>query len=93
MPEIIRLCGLASGETFDLNSRVLLKAYDPDGAEGRGAIETTADPAEALRFPEAGAAWLCWQQKSRALLRRPDGKINRPLTAFNIEIIDAQEGT
>lgn len=59
-----------------------LKRYDPDWNEGRGAIETTADPKQAMTFPNALAALDEWKRASTELPLRLDGKPNRPLSAY-----------
>lgn len=68
-----------------------LKAYDPEAHDGRGEAIFTGDPGEALRF-EPGMAFVCWTliPKSRPL--RPDGRPNKPLTAFSVSI-EAFDGT
>lgn len=71
-----------------------LKRYDPDrpGVDPRGQpmtalVEATANPAEALRFDDAKAAMELWRMVAAPPHHmRPDGKPNRPLTAFTIVI-------
>lgn len=59
-----------------------LSFYDATrGPHGR--IESTSDPAKALRFADQEDAMVLWR-KSNGL--RPDGRPNRPLTAFTISI-------
>lgn len=61
-------------------------AADPDANAGRGAVEFTDDPARALRFPDAGAALRFWRAQSTVVPLRPDGRPNRPLTAFTCDV-------
>ena len=67
-----------------------LKSYDPEAHGGEGAAEGTFDLAEALRFPTAGEALLCWRQVPNAKPVRSDGRPNRPLTAFTVEIVPVE---
>lgn len=61
-----------------------LKSYDPEAHGGRGEAEGTWDAADALRFADVSVAWACWKQQSRTRPLRPDGKPNRPLTAYTV---------
>lgn len=64
-----------------------LKSYDPDHRRRypTGLVTATADPAEAKRFASAGDVLAEWMRVSAAVPRRPDGRPNRPLSAFTIE--------
>jgi hypothetical protein len=64
-----------------------LKAFDPDAHDGRGDIVFTRDVSQALKFDDGAQALECWRRQSTVRPVRPDGKPNRPLTAFTIEII------
>lgn len=64
-----------------------LKSYDPDGMGGRGHAVWTADPSEAMTFLDVGAAVKCWQQQSEKAPTRDDGRPNKPLTAYTVEVI------
>lgn len=65
-----------------------LTFYDPDAGdlERSGLIDCSPDAARALRFLNYLAAADYWQQQSTRLPLRPDGRPNRPLTAFTVEI-------
>lgn len=69
--------------------RTYLKAFDADADGGRGRIEPTTNPDEAMRFDTANEALALWRTPSRVVPTRTDGKPNRPLTAFSIEIVPA----
>jgi hypothetical protein len=85
MSSLMRLCDFpASG-----GRTAFVKAFDFEGAEGRGELHWTADRTEAMRFDGAGAALEFWKTQSVTVPLRPDGKPNRPLTAFTIEIVPA----
>jgi hypothetical protein len=48
-----------------------------------GILRTSPDPAEALKFKDAKAALEFWRWQNGI---RPDGKPNRPLMAFTVEL-------
>ena len=86
MTAIIRIIGPAwEGGPADLDG-LWLKAYDPDAQDGHGTIVGTKHRANAMQFTDMAAAMRCWRQPSTARPTRPDGKPNRPLTAFTIEV-------
>jgi len=58
--------------------------YDLDYMGGMGQVKFTADPAQARSWPHAVAAFEAWRQVSPTMPTRPDGRPNRPLTAFTI---------
>lgn len=84
---------------------VILRAWDPitgydygyfasvdiEGGDGRGAFAFTTDPARAMRWPSASDALADWRAQCSSVPLRPDGKPNRPMTAFTVEIIPAAE--
>lgn len=51
-----------------------------------GLVDYTDDPREALRYPSMIEGMRAWQTRSTRVPTRPDGKPNRPLTAFTAEI-------
>jgi hypothetical protein len=64
-----------------------LAAYDPEAHDGRGEITFTRDRARALVFPDLKAAWELIGTRPKKRPTRPDGKPNRPLTAFTLQIM------
>lgn len=64
----------------------LLASYDPDGNAGAGDASWTLDPSRALVFNSPGAALELWRRRSTVRPLRPDGRPNRPLTAYTIEV-------
>jgi hypothetical protein len=72
-----------------------LMTYDPEAKGGRGVATTTPDLAEAMHFDSVSQAFARYYAVPKNLSWRPDGRLNRPLTAFTIEIvkIDIVEGT
>jgi hypothetical protein len=81
MTGYVRIIGLADGRPH-LSDGQWLVAYDPYAFNGRGEIRTTADRSEAT----------VWDLKAfhalykTAVGTRPDGKPNRPLTAFHLSV-------
>jgi hypothetical protein len=69
-----------------------VKQYDAsvlcaDGSYDGGLLEVTDNPDEAKSFPDAREALECWRQTAPAPFDvRPDGKPNRPLTAFSVSV-------
>lgn len=61
-------------------------SFDVEANAGRGDLRLTKDRDKALRFATAPAALAFWQQSPRCQPLRPDGRPNRPLTAYTIEI-------
>jgi hypothetical protein len=57
-----------------------------DTACGRGETVFTDDPDDALQFDDSGAAFVFYRQQSKTVPLREDGRPNRPLTAFTVEI-------
>jgi hypothetical protein len=64
-----------------------LAAFDPEAHGGRGAATFTADLARAKVFPDVKAAWECIGTRPKKRPTRPDGKPNRPLMAFTLQIL------
>lgn len=62
-----------------------LKSYDPHTPDGRGYFETTDSRDEAMKFADLVEFHECWTQVSNTRPTRPDGKPNRPLTAFTVQ--------
>lgn len=68
-----------------------LRSYDPEYAGGRGHADWTANIHDALRFETPGEAWMLWRKQPFTRPWREDGRPNRPLTAFTIELIDEED--
>lgn len=64
-----------------------VKTYQASGGFGRGFLEVTDDIAKALQFDNTVDALECWRAVSTTHPLRPDGKPNRPLTAFTVELV------
>ena len=86
MPVLMKLIQDAAGLKPPLPDPTYLQDFDPDRHDGRGEIGTTRDRGKAMRFANAGEALETWRRPSEVRPLRPDGKPNRPLTAFTVEI-------
>jgi hypothetical protein len=82
---IMRIIGRIDGEPTPYDNRYVL-TYDASGAGGPE-LEVTDNPALALRLP-AAEMWDLWKSVDRNHPVRPwDGKPNRPLTAYTIQVL------
>jgi hypothetical protein len=85
MKYVIQLIELTNGAS-DPDQGMYVMSYEPAAFAGRGDVRTTPDKGRARRFTDAVAAAEYWRQSAGI---RPDGKPNRPLTAWTVEIIPA----
>lgn len=86
MSFVLHIVAPAIGGPSDLDGKYV-KAYDPNARDGRGHITGTDDRTQALKFENAGDAFSFWRQQSTVRPLRPDGRPNKPLTAYHIEIM------
>jgi hypothetical protein len=63
-----------------------VKACDFEAHGGRGFVEFTPDESAALSFNSVNEAIEFWRTQSEVRPLRPDGKPNRPLTAYTVEV-------
>lgn len=68
-----------------------LKEYDADVDGYNGAIEFTDSIEDAMKFADFAAVMACWKRVSNTVPVRPDGKPNRPLSAFSISPVDVAD--
>lgn len=68
-----------------------LHDYDANAYEGRGQASLTKYKDRAKRFESKEAAFEYWRQVSKRQPKRDDGKPNRPLTAYTIELLPENE--
>ena len=86
MSVVIRIVNLVGfGPTAETNRYAM--DFDIAAHNGRGLIPTTADISQAKHFATASDALEFWRTPSRVRPLRPDGGINRPMTAFTVEIV------
>jgi hypothetical protein len=91
MSFVIQLLGTAAGETTEFDGKYVVH-YDPTyvdaGGYDGGILEVTTDRSKAQRFPDKRAAFEKWREPFGI---RQDGQPNRPLTAWTVSIIPAEE--
>lgn len=63
-----------------------VRSADFEGDEGRGTIVLTTVPGDAMQFENAIDAMEFWRTESKTVPVRPDGRPNRPLTAYTVEL-------
>jgi hypothetical protein len=68
-----------------------LEAYDPEAFDGRGDATFTPDLARAKRFATAAEAWAELGRRPVVRPVRGDGKPNRPLTTYTMQILAVEE--
>lgn len=76
-------------EIDQFNGRYIASYADTDC--GRGAMTFSNYYAGAIRFATAREALTYWRQISRTVPLRPDGRPNRPLTAFTVEVVAEED--
>lgn len=86
----MRIVGLATSgvESLFEGRPVWLQWFDPEANEGVGQAQLTILLDQAQRFESFTDAMNTWRSRSKARPDRDDGKPNRPLTAFHVEIVD-----
>jgi hypothetical protein len=82
----IKCVEIADGRPSQLVAGKYLMCFDFEGEGGRGVGLWTADQGEAMTFETAADAMLFWRTQSKTVPLRADGKPNRPLTAFTVEV-------
>ena len=87
MSAIILIHGLATGERSPHDGRYVAE-YTPDGHKGVGRLLSTADILEAKRYADAVEAMGAWKAVSNTHPIRLDGKPNRPLSAYTVEVLN-----
>jgi hypothetical protein len=90
---VIRYYGLAGSAVSSepIPDGAYLKFYDPEAFDGRGDATWTLHLEDALKFASPLEATELWRTQSKTLPIRPDGKPNRPLTAFTVAIERAEQ--
>jgi hypothetical protein len=86
MKQALKIFGSALGNETEFDGKYV-KTYDPDHGE-HGRLTVTADLQDAMHYEDAGAALEVWKAVNRNHPTRSDGKPNRPLTAFTVEMVN-----
>lgn len=77
---------LAQGNPLTLLEYV--EDCDVDAYDGVGIVMLTRDVKKARKFEDFESAMAFWKRQSKRRPLRPDGKPNRPLTAYNVTTED-----
>lgn len=82
---VIRIVERADGSVSP-EADLYLESCRHEGNDGRGQFGFTHDIRAAMQFATHGEAFEYWKRQSRVNPIRPDGRPNRPLTAYTIMI-------
>lgn len=82
--KVIRIVGLVNGQPSSADG-----AYIESWDELNEQLNVTDDVERALRFPHAGAAITFWKTPSILQPIRTDNKVNRPMTVYTVEVLNA----
>jgi hypothetical protein len=83
---VIQAVGFANGMPCDKAGQYL-ESFDPDAYGGRGYVTWTPELSKAMRFASVAEAFDMRKCQSAVRPLRPDGKPNRPLTAYIVEFV------
>ena len=85
---VLKILAVSDGEGshLPLSGPVYLKSYDIEAYNGRGSAEWTRDKNTAMQFVSFTHAVGAWNTQSKIRPLRDDGKPNKPLTSFTIEV-------
>jgi hypothetical protein len=87
MPWIMQILGEAD-DIMEQYAPIYLKTFDLEANGGHGAMQCTKDKSEAFKWDSMIDLMMAWKAPSESRPLRPDGKPNRPLTAFSISPIE-----
>lgn len=89
MSYVLKIWGWAGGQE-PLADGQFLKAFDEADDGSLSTVEFTANTDNAMKFESLSDAFSFWKTQSTTVPLRPDGEPNRPLTAFNVEVINLE---
>lgn len=81
--QVVGLASQAPGEEAEM----FVQSFDADAHDGMGQATLTPDRHEAKTFASKMDAFRFWMTQSTLRPTRDDGKPNRPLTAYSIEVV------
>lgn len=97
MTYVLKLLSLADGTKTAYDGQYLVSynpemdGTDPDGNEMQCTIKCTTDANGAKTYPSQSAAWAEWTRTSKRAPVRGDGRPNKPLTAYTVEILPLEQ--
>ena len=83
---VLKILGYADGRPCAWDG-MFVKSMDFEAHDGRGSISPTDDVEKAKHFISARQAYEYFNMVPANRPVRPDGKPNKPLTAFNLEVL------
>jgi hypothetical protein len=86
MTVVIQIMGDALGGRMPPKP-TFLKDFDFEHDHGQGRPVFTQKRSEAMKFDDPGKALDYWKTQSKKKPMRPDGKPNRPFTAWTVSIL------
>ena len=87
MSSVLHIVARADGGTADPRIGCYVVESDVDAHGGRGELVVTEQIENAKSFENIADALAYWTKQSSVKPLRPDGKPNRPLTAFTVEVV------
>jgi len=81
---VVGVAGYGYAEALEVPENAWLAEVDYEYGGGRGMARLTDNVEEAMVFPSAMAVHAAWTTVPESRPLRPDGKPNRPLTAYTI---------
>lgn len=93
MPKVIKIIGFADDRVCPFEGAYIHSVdFEADMSNFKSSLgKFTRDINKAKRFDNIGEALEFWKTIRHRDGLRPDGKPNRPLTAFTVDIINAPE--
>jgi hypothetical protein len=85
MKTVIRIIANATGIPCP-EAGLYVKDMDVDAFDGIGHLSATSRPLQARHFDDLRQALAYYRRTSKVRPVRPDGRPNRPLTAYTVEI-------
>lgn len=87
MSYVLQIMGVAGAQLHgdDPTGQFVIE-LNPDAHGGRGLLRASFDITEARRFSDVGEAIEYWRAVPQARPLRPDGKPNRPGTAYHMQV-------
>lgn len=85
--KLVEKVGIHMPHSQDIPPGMYLESWDLDYMGGIGFANWTQDIKKAHKFENQIVALTAYREQSRLMPVRPDGKPNRPLTAYTVEVV------
>lgn len=91
MTHVLKVLGLVGHQVSGQEAATgYVVSSDVDAHNGLGELVVSDDIGKAMKFPNSYAAMAYWSRQSVLQPLRPDGKPNRPLTAYTTEVVEVE---